>query len=207
MKRIQNFSEFFLEKFIAQTDDSFSVASAKNKFNKEEDFIRNFNKYKKDIEFIYLNYSDEQDLLNRLLNKKLIKKKTADPKKKEFNDELLGKWAEICSYKRMIQDKEKLISGTEDEIKNKDITISDNKGNQTIIDYTQKDINNSVNKIKEHEKEIEDLRKKILDLDKQLRKDFKLKNDKNKNSKNRLIKYQMDKKSNPADTSDEETQK
>jgi hypothetical protein len=201
---ILTFEQFISEKFIPQPDDSIVAASDKNFANDEEQLIAKFNSYKVDIENIYKSYFNEKDLQNKLFNKGFIVNKSADPKKKNFKNKYLGKWAKICSLKRQLEDLEEIIKGNQDDIENYKKTISDNKGNQSILDYTGDKMGNTNDRIEKNSQKFKEIEKEIFDLDRELKKEFELMKRKHKENEMRLRKEEMIKRSNPV-SEDEST--
>ncbi len=198
---ILNFKQFINEKFIPQPTDSVTSASDKNFFNEEEDLIQKFNSNKVDLENIYKTYTDQDDLMNKLFNKGFITQKTADSKKKKFKNRYLSKWASICDKKRRIQDIESIMSGNEEDINNYNKSLADNKGNETIINYTQEKIDNTKERLQKNKDKIIKLQKDILDLDRELKKDFEILKKKHGELKNKITKSEIE-KSNPANLDD-----
>lgn len=204
---ILNFKRFVNEKFIPQPTDTMTSASDKNWFNEEEKLIQRFNTYKNEILNIYKSYQDRAELMNRLFTKGFIKEKSKNPKKLRFNNKYLGMWAKICDNTRKISDLEKIIHGNEIDIQNAQQTIADNKGNQTIQDYTGNKIQKSTERLSKNSEKIEELQQEILDLDKQLKKEFELLKKKNKEAKKRIQHEESQKKSASAQTDEGEGQK
>ncbi len=195
---ILNFKQFINEKFIPQPTDSVTSASDKNFFNEEEDLIQKFNSNKVDLENIYKTYTNADDLMNKLFNKGFIVQKTADSNKKKFKNRYLSKWASICDKKRRIQDIEAIMSGNQEDISNYNKSLTDNKGNETIISYTQDKIDNTNERLQKNKYKIIQLQKDILDLDSELKKDFEILKKKHQELKNKITKSEIEKKSTPA---------
>jgi hypothetical protein len=196
---ILTFKEFVNEKFIPQPDDPIVTASDKNFSNDEEMLIAKFNTYKVELENIYKSYFNEKDLQNKLFNKGFITNKSANPKKKNFKNKYLAKWAKICGLKRELEDLEEIIKGNQDDIENYKKTVADNKGNQSILDYTQNKMDNTSNRIEKNALKFKEIEKEIFNLDRELKKEFELMKRKHKEMKKRLQKEEMVKKSNPVD--------
>jgi cell division protein FtsL len=203
MKRIKNFNQFCNEKFIPQPDDSEVTASDKNFANEEEQLISNFNSYKVDLENIYKSYFDEKDLQNKLFNKGFLLQKTADPKKIKFKNKYLSKWARICGLKRKLEDLDKIIKGNLSDLENYKKTVSDNKGNETVIDDTQNKIENTNSRIDKNSLKFKEIEQEVYDLDRELKNEFELLKKKHKETKKRLEKEEMYKKSSPVDSEED----
>jgi hypothetical protein len=200
---ILNFKQFINEKFIPQSDDTFIMASDKNFSNEEEKLIAKFNTYKVEIENIYKSYFNEKDLQNKLFNKGFIKAKSVNPKKKEFKNKYLSKWAKICSLKRELEDLEKISLSDKKDLSTYDQTIADNKGNQTIIDYTQNKVSNAESKLQKNGEKAKEIEREIFNIDRELRKEFELLKKKHKEVKKRIQKQDDMRKSSPVDEEEE----
>ena len=204
---ILNFKRFVNEKFIPQPTDTMTSASDKNWFNEEEILIQKFNSFKNEMMNIYKSYQNQLDLVNRLFNKGFVQEKTKNPKKLRFKNKYLGMWAKICDNTRKIAELEEIILGNQKDIQNAQQTISDNKGNQTIQDYTGNKIDKSTERLQKNNEKIEELQQEILDIDRQLKKEFTLLKKKHKEAKKRIQYEESQKKSASAQTNDEEAQK
>lgn len=204
---ILNFEQFINEKFIPQPTDTMTSASDKNWFNEEEILIQKFNTFKTEILNIYKSYQNPMDLMNRLFNKGFIQEKTKNPKKLRFKNKYLGMWSKICDNTRKISDLEEIISGNQKDIQNAQQTITDNKGNQTIQDYTGNKIEKSSERLSKNSEKIDELKKEILDLDRQLKKEFELLKKKHKEANKRIQYEESQKKSASTKTVEEEEQK
>jgi hypothetical protein len=204
---ILNFNRFCNEKFVPQPDDSYLSASDKNFFNDEEILIQRFNAFKTDLINVYKNSISEIDLMNKLFNKKYIVAKTANPKKKKFINKYLAMWSKICEKRKKIEELEKLSQGDTQDIKNYDKSISDNKGNQTVVDYTQGKKETSSERMSKHAEEVKQIESEIMKLESELKKEFELMKKKHKLVKDRIMKDEMTKKSNPAEIGEEQEKK
>lgn len=204
---ILNFNRFINEKFIPQPTDTMTSASDKNWFNEEEILIQKFNTFKTEILNIYKSYQNPMDLMNRLFNKGFIQEKSKNPKKLKFKNKYLGMWAKICDNTRKIQDLETIINGNKKDITNAQQTVTDNKGNQTIQDYTGNKIEKSNDRLSKNTEKVEELQHEVLDIDRRLKKEFELLKKKYKETKKRIENEEFRKKSASADTKNEEEEK
>lgn len=204
--KIKSFNQFILEKINPQPDDSETLKSAKNFYNEEEEIIQKFNANKVDLQNIYLSYTNEEDLVNRLLNKKFIEEKTSDPKKMKFKNPYLEKLALIAKKKRELRDLETIVQGNNKDIETFKQTVADNKGNDTVINDTQTKIDNSTERLKNNQNRIKDLENEIRDLDRQIRTDMDELKAKHIETKKRIRDEESKKKSFSADTSQGESE-
>lgn len=204
---ILNFNRFINEKFIPQPTDTMTSASDKNWFNEEEILIQKFNTFKTEILNIYKSSQNPMDLMNRIFNRGFIQEKSKNPKKLKFKNKYLGMWAKICDITRKIQDLETIIDGNKKDITNAQQTVTDNKGNQTIQDYTGNKIEKSNDRLSKNTEKVEELQQDVLDIGGRLKKEFELLKKKYKETKKRIENEEFRKKSASADTKNEEEEK
>lgn len=193
---LKKFKDFISEKFIPQRDDEFADASIKNYFNDEELLVQKFNTWKVEMENIYMSYIDEADLINRLFNKKFIKEKTTNPKKKLFINKYLGRWAEICEKKRKLNDIEKISLSNQKDMQDTNKEMTDNKGNDTVISYAKDKAADTAKRLSDNQSKLEELQIEIITLEKQLKKDFEKMKKKHKLAKSKIAARLQTKKTN-----------
>jgi len=168
MKLIKKY-KFFKEKYQIPNTDAPELSSDKSTFNDLEFNILQYNQKKNVVQNIYMTYTDQQDLINKLFNQKFINKKTTsttttDPKK--FLNPLLGLWAQVCEKMRAIKDIQDKISSEQDTIDQKQDLASQNPG---VADSTNQDIKSSNDKISDYKSQLSQLNTDITDLENQIR--------------------------------------
>ena len=180
---ILNFIEFINEKISVFTTDRPNIASDINNINKLEEFIKEFNNKKTDLQNIYMTAKDEKDLINKLVARQFIDS-TTDKSQMKFKNPLLAKYSTTCDYKKQIFDLENEQKEIEKSVENKQSQIGPNP---TLKDSLTKDIQSrrtDISRIKtriselksESErierltiKELEQLQKQIIDNTREVR--------------------------------------
>ncbi len=194
---IKNYSEFILELYQAEQSDAPEIASDINKLSDIDKTIKDFEKYKVDINNIYSTYKDEMDLINKLSSRNFIEKKTSDKKQIKFLNPLLSMWAQSCEKRRNISSIGESIKKDEIEIKNQKDNINSNPSMKDSIDATIKSYTDRISTKKQDiiklQKEIMDLEKITRDKLKEIKDDFLL-------SKKRVDLYKSQKTSTSANT-------
>ena len=188
-----------------QPDDSVPQAADKNFYNEEEELILKFNAWKTDLMNIFKSYNNKKDLINKLFNKKYLMQKTDDPKKMRFWNKYLAKWAKVCDKERNIDDLEEITLGNRKDMIQYDSTIKNNKGNQSVVDYTKNKVEKTKERIQDNLEKIKEEEREIKDITTDIKKEFDKMKKKHIENKKRLLRDESFKKSNPANTGKEET--
>jgi hypothetical protein len=111
MKFVRDFDSFLNEDlFTVLPNDSEEMITRKNYLKGLDKSIKEFPTQKVQIDTIFKTFTNEDDKFNKLKNGKFLKDAT-DPKKMQFKNELLGLWAQVCSFMRQINDVGKLQKG------------------------------------------------------------------------------------------------
>ena len=186
---IKKYNQFVNETYVPEQTDSPEITSDMNRFNDIESDIKNFDKYKAVISNIYMTYIDEKDLINKLSTQKFIQK-GQDKSKIEFENPILGIWAQSCEKRRYLKDSDDQIKKWQEDIKNEQENI---KNNPSSKESGMDNIKLIEDKIKLKSQEISKKQLEISNLEK-LAKDklVALKNDLTL-SKKRLDMYRVDK--------------
>ncbi len=200
MKLIKKYKTFINEVYLPTQSEAPEVASQMNTFNDKEKMIRDFMKDKVTISNIYMQYKDEVDLINKLSARKFIEKKTQNKKQIKFNNELLAIWAESCDKRRDLKNLEDSITKIEGDISTSKENMAGNPGLQQS---EQESIDRNNEKIVEKKAKIEQLKKEIMDLERNTQERLEdIKKDL-KQSKTKMDIYKAKKTAFPADTSEQ----
>ena len=163
---IKKYSDFINETYFPEQTDSPEIASDMNKFNDIESQIKDFGKYKVVISNIYMTYTDEGDLINKLAAQKFIEK-TEDKKKIKFENPVLGIWAQSCEKRRTLKDMDDQIKKWQEDIKNEEDNIKNNPSSKESgtenIKLTEDRIRLKNQEIAKRQMEISDLEKSSMD--------------------------------------------
>lgn len=181
MKYVKEFKNFVSEKFTPTQNDHPEQVSSMNNFNDMEKWIKEFNSMKTVVQNVYDNYKTEDELTNTLFGKKLINSKNL--KQMKFNNPLLGMWAKACESKRRLND---LTSKTD---KNKQDLVDDQtnvKNNPSMAQSFEDTIKQKQQNISDNQSEINDLKLKVANLEKQTRDELKKMTDRMNLSKKQI---------------------
>ena len=185
---IKNYKKF-LELFTPDNLDPPEVASAMNSSNNDEKNIKEYNDKKSTISNLYLNYKNEDELVNNLFSQKLIPSKT-DSKKMIFNNPLIGIWASICSKNRDLVNIENDIKKYQDQL----IDENDNlKKNPSSKDSISKNIKLIQSQIQQKNKDINQKKTEIMNMQTDITKQLKVIVDRINKSKTDINAYNQGK--------------
>lgn len=170
---------YYAEKFQISPDDDVSLTDKKNLYNKVEGYITEFDQKKRELETIYLNFKDKSDLLTKLRSGKFIK--DSQPEDISFNNPLFSSWGSYLNLKRKLKDTEKITKEILDKYETPQGTTQSEKETPTgeIQQVVQKQKEESQTRSKEilikiqkeeqdHKKNYEDMKKKLLDIEKDI---------------------------------------
>lgn len=174
MKFILPFVNFYNEAiFTPQPGDPEEITSKINRLNNLDKWIKDFPTQKNQISNIFNTFKDENDKFSKL---KPFLTDTSNIKKMQFKNELLGMWAEICSFNRQIADIDK-------NIKDKSTEITDVKKSVNVTDQISKQMGQeNIDTLKQNIQNTDTLKK---DLESQILR-------KNKEVQDRLLKYKKE---------------
>lgn len=116
--RIKKFKNFIKENISVTDTDSPALAASINSTNKLAEFIKQYNQKKGELQNLYLQEIDENQLINQLFDRKYISTK-GSKKQINFINPLLGKLAQSLELKKRVKDLEK--NKLEQEYKIKEI--------------------------------------------------------------------------------------
>jgi hypothetical protein len=186
---IKKYSEFIVETYFPDKTDSPEMASDMNRFNDISSQIKEFATKKVTISNIYMTYTDEKDLINKLSAQKFIDK-TENRKKIKFHNPILGMWAQSCEKRRELKDIDDQIKKWEEDIKNEQFNLKSNPSSKDTVDanikLTQDKIREKTQDISKKQMEIANLEKLAKDKLKALTNELGL-------SKKRLDLYRVNK--------------
>ena len=176
--RILKYKDFILEKIIPQPTDTTEEDSAVNRLNDMEKDINDFNKFKNEVETIYKNAKDSEDLNSKLLSffKKInsnpedqiqIKTfldalKTGKKSRINFPNPLIEIWANLSSKKREIQKQEKQIDKLETEMGEESANTDPD-----TAELSKKEIEQDSEELQNKKKKIDQLGIDVKKLDKE----------------------------------------
>lgn len=150
---IKNFKKFISEKVSVLDSDSPSIASKANSLNKLEDYIKEFNNKKIELQNIYMTSIDEKDLISKLSSRKYINQVNTKSQM-NFENPLLAKFATVCDLRKQIVDLEKEIETIKKSIGEKESSIKTNPSSKDSL----------MDDIKSKRTDIDRLKTKIQDV-------------------------------------------
>jgi len=186
---IKKYSEFILETYFPEQTDSPEISSDMNRFNDIENNIKDFDKYKVTISNIYMTYTDEKDLINKLSAQKFIDK-TDNKKKIKFHNQVLGLWAQSCEKRRELKDVDDQLKKWKEDIKNEEDNI---KSNPSSKESGTANIKLIEDKIKQKLQDVTKKQLEIANLEKLAKDKLKSLKDELGLSKKRLDMYRANK--------------
>jgi len=186
---IKKYSEFILENYFPDNTDSPEIASDMNGFNDISDQIKEFDTKKVTINNIYMTYTDEKDLINKLSSQKFIDN-TSDKKSIKFHNSILGMWAQSCEKRRDLKEIDDQIKKWEEDIKNEEDNIKNNPSSEESV---RANINLIEDKIKQKTQDVSKKQLEIGDLEKLAKDKLKSLKDELSLSKKRLDMYRANK--------------
>lgn len=179
----------FLETYIPDQTDAPEITSDMNRFNGSESQIKEFGTKKVTINNIYMTYKDEKDLIDKLVAQKFIDR-TGNKKTIQFNNPLLGLWAQSCDKRRELKDMEDQISKWDQSIKDEQDNL---KNNPSSADVVNANIKLTEDKISQKKQEVAKKQTEILNLEKLANDKLKQLSSELTNSKKRLDMYRANK--------------
>ena len=179
----------FLETYIPDQTDAPEITSDMNRFNGSESQIKEFGTKKVTINNIYMTYKDEKDLIDKLVAQKFIDR-TGNKKTIQFNNPLLGLWAQSCDKRRELKDMEDQISKWDQSIKDEQDNL---KNNPSSADVVNANIKLTEDKISQKKQEVAKKQTEILNLEKLANDKLKQLRSELTNSKKRLDMYRANK--------------
>jgi hypothetical protein len=159
---IKKYSEFIVENYFPDNTDSPEIASDMNGFNDISDQIKEFDTKKVTINNIYMTYTDEKDLINKLSSQKFIDN-TSDKKSIKFHNSILGMWAQSCEKRRDLKEIDDQIKKWQEDIKNEESNLKSNPSSKDTVDAN---IKLTQDKIKEKTQEVSKKQMEIANLEK-----------------------------------------
>jgi len=175
MKYLKKY-KYFIEKYTIDQNDDPGFAADKTSFNKMENDIKEFLAKKVTIDNIYLTYSDEKDLVNKLFAQKFIEQNTGDKKKIKFINPLIRMYSQTAEKKRELKSAEGELLTQNDTLTQRQSDINQNPDNkdslQNDVDYTQSKIGDIKDKINTLKNEILSLEKTTSEELKKMKKDL-----------------------------------
>ena len=168
---IYKYNQFLKEKIEIIQTDSPSLASQKNKLNDLEKHTKEFLQKKTDLENIYLTYTDEGDLINKLSARGFIKK-TGNKKQIEFENPLFSVFSSACEKTRTLKDLEKSVEELGEKLKDKNEYLQKNPSSKDSvgqeIESVRKDLGEKNKQIQKISTEIVQLQRisnqRLLDM-------------------------------------------
>lgn len=167
MKKILSFDRYINEKYILDQNDPPEITSQKRNFNDIENYIKEYNLKKVNLDNIYKTYIDEKDLLNKLKSQKILEGNPSNIKTIKFTNPLLSIHAQISRKMREISDIQKMIKSDEETIDNKESTLRNNK-EEVVGDALKDDITQVNTKISDKNEQIKKLNSEMIILKKQI---------------------------------------
>jgi hypothetical protein len=186
---IKKYSEFIVETYFPDKTDSPEMASDMNRFNDISTQIKEFDTKKVTINNIYMTYTDEKDLMNKLSSQNFIDK-TENKKMIKFHNPILGMWAQSCEKRRELKDIDDQIKKWEEDIKNEESNLKSNPSSKDSVDANVK---LTQDKIKEKTQEVSKKQIEIANLEKLAKDKLKSLNAELGLSKKRLDLYRVNK--------------
>jgi len=186
---IKKYSEFIVENYFPDNTDSPEIASDMNGFNDISNQIKEFNTKKVTINNIYMTYTDEKDLINKLSSQKFIDN-TSDKKSIKFHNPILGMWAQSCEKRRDLKEIDDQIKKWQEDIKNEESNLKSNPSSKDTVDAN---IKLTQDKIKEKTQEVSKKQMEIANLEKLANDKLKSLSDELGLSKKRLDMYRANK--------------
>jgi len=155
MMKLKNYNEFLNEKIMATNTDTPAVLNDINQVNDLEKHLQEFNSKKVDLENIYKTSTDENNLLSVLKGRGFISP-TTNKKEMKFQNPILGKYAQVCDFKKQVDDLTKQMTSIDSKIKEKELQIKDNPTQKSTIDIEIKTITTDKDNIKNRLNSIKD---------------------------------------------------
>lgn len=186
---IKKYLKFISETYFPDQTDAPEMSSDMNKFNDVESDIKDFDKYRVSISNIYMTYTDEKDLVNKLSAQKFIDK-TDNKKKMKFHNPVLGLWAQSCEKRRELKDVDDQIKKWKEDIKNEEDNI---KNNPSSKESGTANIKLIEDKIKQKTQDVTKKQMEIANLEKLAKDKLKSLKDELTLSKKRLDLYRANK--------------
>ena len=163
MKKLLYYKNFIYEaSYTPEQSDPPEIISDMNTSNNTENTVKEYNQKKSVIENIYNNYTDEKDLINKLISQKFISKGD-NVTNIIFNNVLLGMWAQSCEKQRELKDMNDQITKWGEDIKSQKLSLSKNPSSKESI---ESDISLTQSKIDQKNKELNQKKIDITNLQK-----------------------------------------
>jgi hypothetical protein len=169
---IKNFATYIREAYDIDETDSTEIARHKIEVNNMTRWITEYNQKKSILFGIYMSFTDDEDLLNKLRQQKLVDSfetdskipskvrntNISDPKRMKFENPLLSELANVAEKQRMLKD-------LEEDLKEQEKTINDREaatvGNERLRPSFQKDIERMKSKMSDIENDINEIKREI----------------------------------------------
>lgn len=181
MQRLLNY-KLFIETYTVPQNAPPEIASDMSSFNDLEGNIKEFNAKKSILDNIYMTYTDEKDLINKLSSQKFIDN-TTDKTKIKFHNPLLGLWAQSSEKNKELKDLQDKINDDNKSILDKTASLSKNP---TLKDAINKEIESLKNSIVEKNKLLSQIKTGVGNLQKSTQDKIKQMSGEYSQSKNRI---------------------
>jgi hypothetical protein len=165
MKHLSSYNKFLSEKYNFDPTDSLEISTQKKSANKIEQDVKEYAVKKVALDNIYLTYTDEKDLVNKLRSQNLISGNPSNQKTIEFLNPLLNIHAQISKNMRKVKSIEAEIKSEEDNKSTKSDIASETPGAK---DAMNNDISAIDDKIASKKSEILKINSDMLTLKKSI---------------------------------------
>jgi hypothetical protein len=180
---IKDFATYIREAYNIDETDSTEIARHKIEVNNMTRWITEYNQKKSILFRIYMSFTDDEDLLNKLRQQKIVDSfetdskipskvrntNIRDPKKMKFENPLLSELANVAEKQRMLKD-------LEEDLKQQEKTINDREAatvdNERLRPSFQKDTERMNSKISDIENDINEIKREINILNTKAREKF-----------------------------------
>jgi hypothetical protein len=169
---IKNFATYIREAYDIDETDSTEIARHKIEVNNMTRWITEYNQKKGILFRIYMSFTDDEDLLNKLRQQKLVDSfetdskipskvrntNIRDPKKMKFENPLLSELANVAEKQRMLKDLEEDLEEQKKTINDREAATT---GNKRLLPSFQKDIDRTKSKMSDIENDINEIKREI----------------------------------------------
>jgi uncharacterized phage infection (PIP) family protein YhgE len=163
---ILKYNSFIAEKIDVTQTDTTGLVSKKNYINEMEVHIKEFPSKKVQLERIYTNYTDDQNLLQLLKNSGFIDRTISNPRKIEFSNPLFTIYYRACEKMRQLNALQKSIDDTKTTVSEKEKTLQSDNTQSNL----QEDITQLNDQLKEKLRQLDTYKSDIKDIQEQTKK-------------------------------------